>query len=253
MDAGAIKPGHETAARASALLDAWEHGQLEMPGERALMLLVAAGDPGLRREDLEALTVGARDRHLLALRRDLFGATVDAIVTCPKCAESVDLRFDVDDIIVGDADPSDASVEVETESGTLRVRLPTAGDVAVFQPRADPVQALAALLDRVVMSAGSGPRPSVVLSTETVELVSRALAAADPQADVSFDVTCPACQEGFEAPFDAVAFVWAELSDWAGRMLGDVHSLALAYGWREQDVLSLSPGRRRFYLEAVGA
>jgi len=35
--------------------------------------------------------------------------------------------------------------------------------------------------------------------------------------------------------------------------LSDVHTLARAYGWRERDILTLSPTRRQFYLNMVGA
>ena len=36
---------------------------------------------------------------------------------------------------------------------------------------------------------------------------------------------------------------------WARRTLRDVHVLARAYGWREADVLALSPTRRQIYVE----
>ncbi len=248
-----VQPGDETAARSRALLHAWEHGQLEPPGERALTLL-AAGDPSTPRGELEALTVGARDRRLLALRRELFGAAVDAVVTCPQCAESVELRFDVDDIVVEGGEPPDARVDVETGSGTVSLRLPTAGDLAAAHARGDPDRALAVLLDRVLLPTDDAPpRGPNALTPEMVAQIGTALGAADPQGDVSFDVSCPACDARFQTPFDVVAFVWSELTDWAARLLADVHALALAYGWREQDTLALSPGRRRFYLEAVGA
>ena len=38
---------------------------------------------------------------------------------------------------------------------------------------------------------------------------------------------------------------------WAVRLLGEVHELASAYGWREHDVLALSPWRRQAYLQMV--
>jgi len=253
MPAGMVHPGHETTSRSRALLDAWEHGEPESPGERALTLL-AARDPSTSRGELAELTVGARDRRLLALRRELFGAAVDALVTCPRCAESVELRFDVDDIVVEGGEPLGSRVDVETESGTLSLRLPTAGDLAASHASADPERALAVLLDRMLPASGDGPRPGPdALTPETVARIGTALAAADPQADVSFDVACPACEASFQTPLDIAAFVWSELTDWAARLLADVHALALAYGWREQDTLALSPGRRRFYLEAVGA
>jgi hypothetical protein len=34
--------------------------------------------------------------------------------------------------------------------------------------------------------------------------------------------------------------------------LREVHTLAWAYGWREADILAMSPARRQFYIELVG-
>ena len=36
------------------------------------------------------------------------------------------------------------------------------------------------------------------------------------------------------------------------RLVADVHALAYAYGWREGDVLALTPARREVYLELTG-
>ena len=61
------------------------------------------------------------------------------------------------------------------------------------------------------------------------------------------------CGHEWDELFDVVSFVWAELEVQACRLLQEVHVLARAYGWREGDVLALSPRRRRLYLEMVGA
>ena len=37
------------------------------------------------------------------------------------------------------------------------------------------------------------------------------------------------------------------------RLLGHVHALARAYGWREADILAMSPARRQVYLDLAGA
>jgi hypothetical protein len=36
-------------------------------------------------------------------------------------------------------------------------------------------------------------------------------------------------------------------------VLREVHILASAYGWREDDILAMSPARRRIYLEMLRA
>ena len=48
------------------------------------------------------------------------------------------------------------------------------------------------------------------------------------------------------------ALLWSEIHAWARQLLRDVHALARAYGWREADILALSPTRRGIYLELLG-
>jgi hypothetical protein len=50
---------------------------------------------------------------------------------------------------------------------------------------------------------------------------------------------------------DIASYLWSEIHAWAGRMLRDVHALAAAYGWREADILAMSPWRRQAYLEMI--
>ena len=78
------------------------------------------------------------------------------------------------------------------------------------------------------------------------------MAEADPQADVQLALVCPACGHTWQATFEIVSFLWAELSAWAERTLADVHALASTYGWREADILAMSARRRQRYLELAG-
>ena len=64
-------------------------------------------------------------------------------------------------------------------------------------------------------------------------------------------LSCPSCRHQWQATFDIVSFFWSEINAWAHRSLQEVHTLALAYGWREADILAMSPWRRQFYLKMV--
>lgn len=68
----------------------------------------------------------------------------------------------------------------------------------------------------------------------------------DPQSNLEINLTCPACGHCWAALFDIVSFLWAEINNWAERTLRTVHLLARAYGWREADILALSPPAGRF-------
>jgi hypothetical protein len=78
------------------------------------------------------------------------------------------------------------------------------------------------------------------------------MAEADPQANVQLAITCPVCSKHWQAGFDIVSFFWNEIDAWAHRLLQEVHTLASAYGWREADILAMSPWRRQCYLAMIG-
>ena len=75
----------------------------------------------------------------------------------------------------------------------------------------------------------------------------------DPAAAAVINLDCPGCGRRWSAPFELAEFVWTEVDRCARRLLADVHTLASAYGWREADVLAVSPARRAFYLQWCGS
>ena len=88
------------------------------------------------------------------------------------------------------------------------------------------------------------------LAAEVLDAVEARLDALDPQAARTIDLNCPSCRVSWAASVDVTEFVWTEVDRFARRLLHDIHTLATAYGWREADVLAISPARRRFYLQA---
>ena len=55
----------------------------------------------------------------------------------------------------------------------------------------------------------------------------------------------------WEASVDVGSFVWEEIAAEARRVVHEVDRLARAYGWREADILAMTPARRRTYLALV--
>ena len=64
-------------------------------------------------------------------------------------------------------------------------------------------------------------------------------------------LNCPTCGNQWQLFFDIAAFLWLKIEMQARRLLREVHTLARAYGWREADILALSPWRRQAYLEMI--
>jgi len=95
------------------------------------------------------------------------------------------------------------------------------------------------------------PIAAAALPDTVLADVAAALNDADPLADVELPVRCEACGASWTSTFDIASYLWQELDAWARRLLGEVHTLARAYGWPEAHILALTERRRRHYLELV--
>jgi uncharacterized protein (UPF0212 family) len=231
---------------AQELLDAWERGFGESPVRRALILLAAAC-PGIAPEDLSRESVGRRDARLLTLREWTFGPRLVSVASCPVCAERLETAFEVADIRVGSFEEGPEEPLSLTVGGTeLAFRLPNSADLVALSSTGSVDDARRRLLDRCLLGTGAND-----LSEEALQAVARRMAEADPQGDIELSLTCPACGHGWLAAFDIASFFWTEVDAWARVLLREIHILASAYGWREPDILALSPWRRRSYLELI--
>jgi hypothetical protein len=220
----------------SDLLAVWETGLGQSRVRRALCLAVAGGaDPS----SVADLTVGQREALVLALRESCFGPRLPCAVTCPACAEQLELDLTVDDVRMEVASGATTILAGERE---LRVRPVTSRDL--LEVDANRLDAREHLLSRCVV-------PAETLSAQELAAVAAGLSTMDPQADVLIPLDCAACGHAWSAPFDAADYLWIEIEAYARRLLLDVHTLACAYGWTEADVLAVSPARRLFYLEAA--
>jgi hypothetical protein len=236
---------------ASDLLAAWERGVHQPPLERTrTLLLLAVPDGG----DPSGLSAGAADGYLLDLRRYGFGSRVVAVADCPGCAEPAELDFDLSAIQVLPAVERPETLVMNVSAYRIHVRVPTLADLSATAHLPDPESIRRALLELTVTATRRGRTVAPAgLPADVLKTIEARLGDADPQADVRLGVRCPHCAHEWAAPFDIARFLWAELDAWAVRLLFEVHVLASAYSWSEPEVLALSPARRRFYLEAVGA
>lgn len=234
----------------AAVLAAWEAGRGRPPVQRALALLALAG-PELASGDPAQLPIGERDRRLLALREELFGSALEATEACPRCGERVELGFRVEQARAQQGTPIDqGSRRLQAGPFEVRWRLPTSADLLAVGASAGGRETLLRRCVEEVRQGGAAVEGA--LPDAVAEAVAKAMSEADPQADVQVSLDCPSCGHPWQATFDVVAWLWTEIEDWARRLVREVHALASAYGWTEQEVLALSPWRRSLYLELSG-
>jgi hypothetical protein len=248
------------ALSARDLLLLWEQAERRPPSGRALALLAAAC-PELPDEALEALPLGRREARLLALYEETFGPGLELAAPCPRCGETLEIEVRIEDLGLGDGELAPLEIEpveiepVEIEDNGLRLlcRPLNSADLAAAASCADTAAGRRLLAARCVLAAsrdGVAVAPQE-LSAAEMEVLSRALAALDPRAEILLNLACPACGHRWQSLLDAAYCLWVEIDAAARRLLREVHALARAYHWREVDILALSARRRRWYLEIL--
>ena len=239
--------------RASNLLDLWERGLTDRPIKRTLNLLSAAY-PELSIEQLKELPIGQRDVRLLALHEALFGPRLNCVTACPKCGERLEITFDVAEIQNTSLEtPSLETYAVALDGYNVQFRLPNSSDLLSIKDLQDANQARRILFERCVQQANRNELPISAndISDELMDAIAARMAGIDPQANIQIALTCPACSGQWSALFDIASYVWTEVNAWAVRLLNEIHCIASAYGWREEDILAMSPMRRQLYLEMI--
>lgn len=235
------------------VLRVWETGLEQHPVDRALSILATAL-PGTDRNQLAVLSVGRRDGHLMDIRETNFGSRVSGVAECPDCRELLEWNLNVGDIRVPRGDVGEGGTNRLVVGGyELLYRLPDSTDLAAVAVDGDPQSGRDVLLRRCVLEARhEDTRVEVHCMPESVasELAAE-MEARDPQAETLLDFACPKCGLRWQALFDILTFLWSEICGRAKHLLNEVHSLAHAYGWDEEDILNMSDARRRFYLDKV--
>jgi hypothetical protein len=237
------------------LLRAWEHGLNRPLMDRSLYLLRAASTAG--ETEAAALSIGQRDARLLQLREWMFGPRLANTAICPHCAERVEWENDVQDlrlqpVVAAEAAPA---FELEADGFHLSFRLPTSADITALDIRNSGKENSDALLQQCVLGAHKDgiEYNASTLPPHVLHAMEERMSREDAQADITLLLNCPACSQQWESRFDILGYLWSEINAWAMHILQEVYLLAKAFGWSEQDILNMSPQRRRLYLEMLRA
>lgn len=236
---------------AAGILRIWERGQAQRPFERAVTLL-AAGLPDQSWEAVAGLAIGQRDAALFALREQSMGGQLQAFAECPACKADLTFTLRTEELRnSASADAPAGGCDVLRDGISVSFRLPTSLDF-VDLPATSAVPAVRdRLARRCVIEARRDGQPidASELPPELIDEISEAMARQDPQAEILIHLSCPTCEHQWSDLFDIGSFFWTEITVMAKRLLSDVDTLARRYGWREADILAMTPWRRHTYLQ----
>jgi hypothetical protein len=227
---------------AALLLAAWEEAAAVPPPAVGPVLLHRAGVV----DDLDAcldLPIATTSALAARLYAESFGATVEGILPCGSCAESLEVTLPLD-VFGGMPDgPGTAAVG---PGRALVVRCPTGRDLLAAAAAPDPA---GALLTRCLTGADGGPVDPGSLDPDTLAAVDTAAEELAAGAAVLVRSGCPSCGHEVSADVDVAGLLWQRVSDEVPAMLAEVAELASAYGWSETDILTMGPARRGAYLD----
>jgi hypothetical protein len=239
--------------RQQNLIELWSEAHSVAPVLRGAALLKDT-EPCLPVAELASLSLGQRDRRLLALRRSWFEDQVAAVAECPECSSALDLEFRLSDLRFPPAnEEAKGPLQISKDGYEVAFRLPTSEDLTWVSRSMKLDEAVFALLRRCVFSCLRGGSVAAVgeLPESVVKAIADRMAEADPQGDINLQLACPVCAHRWDAAFDIAAFLWLEVDGFARRRLAEVHELASAYGWAENEILSMPSARKDFYLRMI--
>jgi hypothetical protein len=220
----------------------WDMAEQESALDRSHRIAAAAYPD----DDVAADTPGRRNKRLLSVLLQLGNRRIACVTTCSNCETLLDLDLDAVEISDLYRDPPD-TVCVEHQGAQFRFRLPSLRDFAAVVDNPTGEGPLVLLARRCLVNGDTAQVTDPLL----IEALSIEYDRADPLGHVSIELQCPQCAGRNTPAIDVGALLWNEIDVMATVLMRDVHMLASAYGWRENDILAMSTQRRRRYVAMV--
>jgi len=238
--------------RPTDILEISELGLSKSLPARAVLLL-ARVCPEESWETLAKLSIGERDSRLLSLRQWTFGNRLQGLTNCPACQLPLSLEVDIEDIQFRERAATPNQHTFSLEGYDVSFRLPNTEDLIAVIDSKEEVGESSWFLERCLVEARCGTRPihARELPPALQDEIMHRMEVADPQGYLQWAVNCPSCGHSWRALFDIVSFLWNEITALARQLLFEVHALASAHGWSEEEILRMSSWRREMYLGMV--
>ncbi|MGI8729483.1 MAG: hypothetical protein ACR2LK_05755 [Solirubrobacteraceae bacterium] len=215
------------------------------------------GDATPSRDDLAGLTAGDREALLLHVLRLTFGSSLDCTLGCVRCGELLDVRLDVDELVLAPYEiwepVYDVSLGADPRPARVTFRLPSGADqeaIAALASRSLET-AVGALVRRCLIDEAGAA--DLAVDDELAAVIADRMASLDPQAVIELVTVCPECDVRIEAQVDALELLCRKVAAHHGQLIVDIDLLARSYHWSEDAILGLPVGRRRAYAAVARA
>ncbi len=172
-------------------------------------------------------------------------------VRCAACREPFDLTIDHAELPSKEAAEGYPFAFAETSVGRCRFRVPTGQDqeaTAAIDDETHAVEVLARLCLAPLPECPVAADDATPFTTDDIAAIERAMEAVAAEVATTVQAACPSCGAIRAVDVDPyVALPAGSVDD----VLKEVHTLASAYHWGENEILALPLARRRRYLELI--
>jgi hypothetical protein len=223
----------------------------DVPAQVSATLVAALATLGaepVTPERVDELSVGDRQflMRRIAVRLDMNSLWLTA--TCRGCGADFDFRIENNALPVKPAGSGYPFVEVETQWGRCRLRLPSGADQRAVVGLVDTDEAMRVLVSRCLLTVdGQAPSPHVVFEPADLARIDQAMEAVAPEVATQAQAPCAKCGLVNPVSVDPYACLWQG----GNEIYREVHTLAWYYHWSEEVILGMPTARRRRYLRLI--
>lgn len=210
-----------------------------------------AGEP-VAEGFLQGLTVGKRIVALavLATSGGAAGLTMQFHCSLQTCGELMEVSVSLDELRGLQPGGDDGETfPVPVDGGEYYFRRPTARDQMEWlnQPFRDEADAVKTMLQTLAVQ-----HPGDAFPVEIIDDIDKGMKNADPLVHFRMTLQCPQCHNVGTFTLDLEEFLLKRLYRVQQDLLHTIHRIASRYHWSEEQIIALSPGRRRRYIELIG-
>jgi len=208
----------------------------------------------LQEDDLLGWTLTRRLQGLLAIVVATRGQKALLPVRCARasCQEEIELELDL--TALRHHDEANTFAVTPEHDVCVRARLPTGHDQMAWLRstpginRDLPIFMATQMVERVNDSV---PEEGWLVPETWLPSLESALRERDPFTAMELTATCPSCGHTESFEFDPEEYLLNMLAAVQRSLMDEIHRLATVYHWSEGQILSLSAGRRQYYLGRV--
>ncbi|MFQ5793441.1 MAG: hypothetical protein ACE5JP_00120 [Candidatus Bipolaricaulia bacterium] len=205
------------------------------------------------------LTIGKRIECLLTIVTLTLGSSskLSVRLRCPSetCQQQMEIEISMDELasLQHQADDTDHfMIQIGDES--LLIRRPTGRDQLEWLKRSfmDEDTAVKSMIRTLVLDNEKAvSNEEYPILDEWVQTINETMEELDPLVNFSLSVPCPYCSREGHYEFNLEELSLHKLHEAQLNLLQTVHHLAFHYHWSEQQIFSLPPWRRSYYLALI--